>query len=66
MLYDPLGVSFHFTNGQTFFFEGNLFYEKKNFIWKTSILKTRTIKSIKEEEISPGRASGNGQTGWAS
>ena len=26
-----------------FFFEG-LYFTKKNFIWKTSILKTRTIK----------------------
>ena len=32
-----------------FFFEGLYFQE--NFIWKTSILKTRTIKSLKEEFI---------------
>ena len=31
-----------------FFFEGLYFQE--NFIWKISILKTRTIKSLKEEE----------------
>ena len=31
-----------------FFSEGLYFQE--NFIWKTSILKTRTIKSLKEEE----------------
>ena len=35
-----------------FFFEGLYFQE--NFIWKTSILKTRTIKSLKEEEIPSG------------
>ena len=31
-----------------FFLEGLYFQE--NFIWKTLILKTRTIKSLKEEE----------------
>ena len=30
------------------------FIIQKNFIWKTSILKTRTIKSLKEEEIPSG------------
>ena len=35
-----------------FFFEELYFQE--NFIWKTSILKTRTIKSLKEEEIPSG------------
>ena len=28
--------------------------QKKNFIWKTSMLKTRTVKSLKEEEIPSG------------
>ena len=32
-----------------YFFEGLYFQE--NFIWKTSIFKTKTIKSLKEEEI---------------
>ena len=32
-----------------FFFER--LYFQKNFIWKTSVLKTRTIKSLKQEEI---------------
>ena len=40
-----------------FFFEGLYFQE--NFIWKTSILKTRTIKSLKEEEIFSANLSKN-------
>ena len=30
------------------------FFFQENFIWKTSILKRRTIKSLKEEEIPSG------------
>ena len=33
-----------------FFFFWERLYFQENFIWKTSILKTRTIKSLKEEE----------------